>query len=70
MVPMPLNPIPTAVPDLGSTVMLASLDPVAFAVLGVLVATCSGIVWLAARPTRHPAQRRPSRQIHPIRQPA
>jgi hypothetical protein len=70
MVPMPLSPIPTAVPDLGSTVMLASLDPAAFTVLGVLVAICLGIVWLAARPARRPAQRRPSHQIHPIRQPA
>jgi len=70
MLTTPLSPIPAAVPDLGSTVMIASLDPVAIAMLGALFALCLGFVWRASRAARHAAQPRRGAPIRPIRQTA
>jgi hypothetical protein len=70
MFTMPLSPIPAAVPDLGSTVMIASLDPFAIATLGTLTAVCLGLVWHAARSGHRTAQPQRRPRIHPIRQAA
>jgi hypothetical protein len=70
MLTMPLSPIPAAVPDLGSTVMIASLDPFAIVLLATLAAACLGLVWRAAHSGHRSAQPRRRHQIRPVRQTA
>ena len=57
---------PAVVPELGSSVVIATLDPIACLALGLVAVMCVVVMWRGS----HRSHPQPTWPFHPVRQPA